>query len=259
MQADAEEMLEKLHAYRGGMLAGELGAFAKGVGDFGDAGDVAASENFDEDFVAERAELAIFQGGAADEEKAAHGVGDFAGDFGEHHEAEKLRGAGDSAMRETPVADAAAFDVTAGDGEVGFVVGDGAPEVLGGLRGVLEVGVHHAENFAAGDLPTAEDGGGEAALALAADGADLRVALRELLGDLPGVVRGVVVDDDDFVGEGGDGVERGDRLVDDGFDVGGFVVSGKDQREAECVGGIGRGVGDGGDGHDFCRVHCEAT
>ena len=52
VKADAEEMLEILHANRGGMLAGAFGAFAE-LGDFGDSGDVAASENFDEDFVSQ--------------------------------------------------------------------------------------------------------------------------------------------------------------------------------------------------------------
>ena len=82
---------------------------------------------------------------------------------------------------------------------------------------------------------------------------------RQILGDLPGAVGGVVVDDDDFVGERGDGVECGDGFRDDLCDVGGFVVGGEDQREAERVGGVGRVGGDGSDGHDFCRVHCEAT
>ncbi len=76
-----------------------------------------------------------------------------------------------ASAEDAPVADAALFDVATSDGKVGPVA-DGLDELSEHLGGMLQVGVHDGEDFAAGGLPTPDDGGGESGFLRAADDTD---------------------------------------------------------------------------------------
>src|SRR6202162_3730751 len=179
-------------------------------------------------------QLAALQCGTPHHEIAAHGVADFPGDFREHDESQQLRTARDDTTREGPVADTAAFDVPASDGQVGATP-DGPPQLGDCFGGMLQVGIHYGKNVAAGDLPSAQNSGGEVALVLAANGANLRKGLGELKRFFPSAIGTIVVDDNNFLTECGDIVQDGDELLDDGVDVDAFVVRGENQGEIQKI------------------------
>src|ERR1700693_2378968 len=174
-------------------------------------------------------QFAAFQGGTPHHEITAQGVAYLAGALREHDEAQQLGTARNDATRKSPVANAAAFDVPAGDGKVGAPP-HGAPQLGDCFRGMLQVGVHHGKNFAAGNLPSAQNSGGQVALIPAANEANLRKLVGELQGSFPGAIGTVVVHDNNFVLECGNAVQNGDELLDDGVDVRAFVIGRKNQR-----------------------------
>src|ERR1700722_288760 len=204
-------------------------SLAEGVGNFADPADCAAPQHLNQDLVSKRAKRTILNGRPANHEETAHGIADAADHFGEQHEADHLGAAGNDATSKTPIADAATFDVAAGDSEIGAAehllaqVGDD-------FGRMLEVGVHDAKNASLGNLPTANHGGRESALSLPTNHAHLRklVSLGER--DFPGAVGTVVVDHNDFVLKVRDGIENGNKLGKDGGDIFAFVVGGKHQR-----------------------------
>src|SRR5262249_42180237 len=147
----------------------------------------AAADDLDEDLVAERRELDAGDGRAPHHEVAAHRIADAAENAGQDEQPEELGAARQDAAQHAPVRDPAALDVPAADGQVGAAL-DLAEQLDRDLGRVLQIGVDDREHVAAGRLPAADDRRRQAPLADAADDAHFRVALRDLLGDLPGPV-----------------------------------------------------------------------
>src|SRR6202022_3551810 len=96
---------------------------------------------------------------------------------------------------------------------------------------MLQIGVHHGKNVAAGDLPSAQNRGGQVAPVLAADGLDLGKGVRQSTSFFPRAIGTVVIHDNNFVSECGYAVEHSDELLDDRVDVGTLVKGGKNQRK----------------------------
>lgn len=116
--------------------------------------------------------------------------------------------------------DAAAVDVAAADGDVGPVVErrDELGELLGWM---LEVGIDDRTALVAGFVEAPGDGGCEPRFLGAAHDTD-RLGVRVGVGDeLPGLVRRVIVDDDDLEAVVGEGVPA---ALDDALDVLALVV-----------------------------------
>ena len=97
------------------------------------------------------------------------------------------------------------------------------------FRGMLQIRVHDAQNFAARRLPPADDRRAQPALALAADDAHLGVLGCEPERDFPRPIGAVVVDDDELVRVAEHRTEQGSKLPDEDPDVLRFVERGNDQ------------------------------
>src|SRR5262249_34188967 len=125
-----------------------------------------------------------------------------------HEEAHQVvDAAADQGAGERPVGDAAAGDVARADHHV---VPPHAGQHGGEVAGVVaEVGVHGHQVVVAGLQRVAhagDDGRAQAELARPVYGVDVGVGGGELVGQLPGAVGRVIVEDED--------VRRGDRLAD---------------------------------------------
>lgn len=142
-----------------------------------------------------------------------------------------------------PVMGATAGDVAGADDEVGVVVDQAVDHGGDGIRGVGEVGIHDDEEFVVGDGQAGEDGGREAAVG----GADEGAALGELVGKFGehrgSGIGGVVIDDDDFPGPatgrhgGGDGGDEQGQIF-------GFAEGGNDDTDAWVHGELDTGCCD---------------
>ena len=175
-----------------------MGALAEHIRHFADPGNVPARQDFDQYFVAQRVELHALDGAASNHEVAAHGIGDSAHHPGKNQQADELCGPRHDAAGHAPVAHPSALEVPARDGDVGAALDDPIQR-QGDIRRVLQIGIDHAQHFAAGRLPAADDGGGQSALLLTAHDAKAGALAHEFLRQFPGSIRAVVVDDDDFV------------------------------------------------------------
>ena len=100
---------------------------------------------------------------------------------------------------------AAARAVPAGDRQI-HTARDFVPQLGRNIRGMLQVGIHHAKNAPLGELPAANDRAGEAALALPSNHAEARKFLGQPQRAVPSAVRAVVIYHDDFVSEIPDGI-----------------------------------------------------
>ena len=143
-----------------------------------------------------------------------------------HLHAEREAGVGAAAAADrlpqpAPVRDPAAGHVAGPDHEVGALGRLEQPRQVGGVMG--EVGVHLQHQAGAGlerPVESGDVGGAEAFLARAAQDLDLLVPGREPLGDLPGAVGRVVVDDQ----HPARGRHLGQDRLDDRLDIRRLVV-----------------------------------
>src|ERR1700730_6746189 len=156
-------------------------------------------------------------------EITARAVSSFAGDLRYEDEAQQLGTAGHHAPRKSPVANATAFNVPAGDDQVGATP-YGTPQFGEGLRRMLQIGVHYGKNIAAGDLPSAQNRGGQVAPLLAANGPDLRKFMRQSKRFFPSAIGTVVVHDDNFVPECGNAIQDGNQFLDEWVDMRALVI-----------------------------------
>lgn len=108
-------------------------------------------------------------------------------------------GGGEKLAGAAPFSERAAVGVAAADDQVASGV-NGGEELREKLRGMLEVGVHHAENGGVGVLPAIENGAGQTALAFADEEADARIFKRDGGDDFCRFVGTIVVYDKNLVG-----------------------------------------------------------
>ena len=91
------------------------------------------------------------------------------------------------------------------------------------LGWMLQIGVHHAEDFAARDLPAADHRSAQPAFALTPHDPNAWMALGEFGRDFPGSVRAVVVDDNQLERVAQHGLEQTFQLGQQSHDVLRFV------------------------------------
>lgn len=196
-----EDELEVLEANDEVELALAVLTQAEVVGDFADADlTIGGQDDVEEDLEANGGEAMgdALEEGAADDEEAAHGIGEvgvalYAGET-----------AAEAAEADAPVgevAHAAAADVAGADDEV---------EVFGGYLAnhlgehgfvMLEVGIHDGDVWGGGGEHAFDAGGGEAAAADAMEDVQVVLGVGEAFNDGGGAIGGVVVDDDDLVAD----------------------------------------------------------
>lgn len=208
-------------------------AVAEHVRHLDDGPVLALDEQFEEDLVPLGVQHHVLNQLASDREEPRHRVA-ASPDLGDQRLREQARALAHDLPSPGPVLDPTAVDVAAPDRHVGAVFQRGQ-QVGEFLWRVLEVGVDNRT----GVVPRASEPLGdrlrEPLVVRPPDHPDPRVVPVPLAGDLPGPVRGVVVDDEQFERPAG---ERFETPVDDAFDVLTLVVGRNDDRDGE---GLSRG------------------
>jgi len=208
-------------------LAGAAETAAEFEGDFFDRLDAAADQDFEQQLEAGFLKLDPVQASAANHEEAGHRV--FGADFALlQGPGDPDGGGGEEFAGWVPLAQAAAGSVAATDDDIA-VAQDGGEQAGKKLGGVLEVGVHDAEDGGVGVLPAMQDGAGKSSRAFANQEADAGILSGYGGDDISGAVATVVVDDEDLIGDG-QRIEDAADVVDESCDIFGFAEG----RNHEC-------------------------
>ncbi len=213
-------------------FTGPAGAAAEGDGDFLDAGDAAADQNFQKQFKAGALKRDVFDGGAANQEETGHGIADAQAAF-LHRPGGPYGGERTELAGEIPIAQPAPCGVAATDGQIAAFL-DRAGQLRKQLRWVLQIGVHDAQDAGVGLAPAIENGAGEPALAFTHDQANARIFASDGGNNAGGAVAAIVIDDDDFEIDPGR-IERGADLLQKPADILRLAQGGNHQRQLQLL------------------------
>ena len=174
---------------------------------------------------------------AADHEEAAHGIGDLdlqhaPGDFGCQR--------ADAGALLVEAVGAAALDIAAADHEFRLTALQQGDHLRQLRFVVLQIGVHHRRIGGARRQDALDAGAGQAAPPDPPDTADPGVLPRQGPHHLPGTVRRIVIDKDDFPGDAG---ERRVQPPVKYRDVVAFVEGRDDNGKLRQTGGLRQGFG----------------
>lgn len=197
-----------------------------------DGADVAAHEDFEQQFEARFLKKDAIEAAAADQKKSRERV--------VHADAMALQRPRhpDGRDRKTPAdrtkpARAAAASIAAGDGEV-VAFQNGGKQPGQELGRMLQVGIHHAEDFGIAALPAVQDRSGEAAFAAAHHQANPAIGLG-CGGNKSGCsITAIIINDQDFI-EDFHGIERRPDAVKKRLDVRRLIASGEQDDEFVMV------------------------
>src|ERR1700674_5043096 len=191
-------MAQIVQIYRARNLALTMVSLAKDVRHLSDPAASSAPQYLDEYLVAQRMKIDALDGASPNHEITAHRICNAADDAGQYDQTDELRTTRNEAAINVPITDAAAFEVAGGNSDIRTTVHDLA-QIQRDFRRVLKIRVNDCQNVSASSLPTSYHCRGETPFILSAHDAQAGIIRRQLICQLPGSIRTIVVDDDDLV------------------------------------------------------------